>query len=101
MKVNKDKRRGIIGTVMVHVLLLIFLLVVALRTPLPLPGEEGVEVNLGYNDQGRGDIQSDTPPPMEEPVPIKKEVVQPPAEPELVEEDIMKMRLLNQSRKRR
>ncbi len=24
----------------------------ALRTPLPLPGEEGVEVNFGYDDQG-------------------------------------------------
>ena len=91
MKVDKDKRRGIIGTVMVHVLLLIFLLVVALRTPLPLPGEEGVEVNLGYDDQGKGDVQSDTPPPMQEPVPVVKKVVQPPAEPEPepVEEDVI------------
>ncbi len=89
MKVNKDKTRGIIGTVMVHLLLLIFLLVVALRTPLPLPGEEGVEVNLGYDDQGMGDVQSDTPPPMKEPVPVPKEVVQPPSDPIPVEEEII------------
>ncbi len=89
MKIDKDKRRGIIGTVMIHALLLIFLLVVALKTPLPLPGEEGVEVNLGYNDYGKGDIQSDAPPPANEPIPVKPKVVQPPAEPKLVVEDII------------
>jgi len=89
MKIDKDKRRGIIGTVIIHALLLIFLLVVALRTPLPLPGEEGVEVNLGYNEQGKGDVQSDTPPPANEPEPVKPKVVQPPAEPKPVVEDII------------
>jgi len=89
MKVNKDKRRGIIGTVTVHALLLVFLFIVALRTPLPLPGEEGVEVNLGYNDQGKGEVQSDTPPPIKEPIPVVKKVVSPPAEPEPVEEEFI------------
>ena len=46
MKVDKDRRRGMIGTITVHVLLLVFILLAALRTPLPLPGEEGVEVNF-------------------------------------------------------
>ena len=93
MKLNKDRRRGIIGTVIVHAILLVFLLLVALRTPLPLPGEEGVEVNLGYDDQGFGNIQSDVPPPKAEPVPVQKEVIQPPVEqepePEIVEEEII------------
>lgn len=91
MKVDKDRRRGIIGTVTVHVILLVFLLLVALRTPLPLPGEEGVEVNLGYNDQGFGSVQSEAPPPMSEPVPLQEKVVQPQAEPEPepVEEEII------------
>lgn len=79
------------GTMAVHGLLLLFLLLVALRTPLPLPGEEGVEVNLGYDDRGKGDVQSDAPPPMSEPVPVKEKIVEPPAEPEPepVEEDII------------
>lgn len=91
MKVGKDRRRGIVGTVTIHVLLLVFLLLVALRTPLPLPGEEGVEVNLGYDDQGVGSVQSDVPPPKSEPVPVQKEIVQPQAdpEPEPVEEEFI------------
>ncbi|NQU35920.1 MAG: hypothetical protein HQ521_22040, partial [Bacteroidetes bacterium] len=82
MKLDKDRRRGLIGTVLVHLILLVFLLLVALRTPLPLPGEEGVEVNLGYDDQGFGNIQSDVPPPKAEPVPVQEKIIQPTPEPE-------------------
>ncbi|HJN05066.1 MAG TPA: TonB family protein [Bacteroidales bacterium] len=89
MKIDKDRRRGMIGTIMIHALLLIFLLVVALRTPLPLPGEEGVEVNLGFDEQGIGNIQSEAPPPKSEPIPVQEKIVQPPADPEPVEEEII------------
>jgi TonB family protein len=51
-----------------HLLLLIALLFIALRTPLPLPGEEGVEVNFGYDNTGKGLIQKDNPPPKAKPV---------------------------------
>lgn len=90
MKIDKDRRKGVIGTVVIHLLVLIFLLFAALRTPLPLPGEEGVEVNLGYDDQGYGNIQSE-PPPKSEPVTVQEKVVQPPAdpEPEIVKEEII------------
>jgi len=73
------------------VLLLVFILLAALRTPLPLPGEEGVEVNLGWDDRGYGQVQSDAPPPKSEPVPVQEKVVQPPAEPEpqITEEEII------------
>ena len=89
MKVDKDKRRGVIGTVLVHALILVFLILVALRTPLPLPGEEGVEVNLGYSDQGKGNVQSDNPAPAKEPEPVVKKVVQHPADPVPVKEEII------------
>lgn len=82
MKIDKDRRRGVIGTVIVHAILLVFLLLVALRTPLPLPGEEGVEVNLGYDDQGSGNVQSDLPPPKAEPAPVPVKVEQPTPQPE-------------------
>ena len=62
---DKDRRRGIIGTFIVHVIILVALFFLALRTPLPLPGEEGVEVNFGYDDQGYGDIQRESPPPVQ------------------------------------
>lgn len=89
MKIDKDRRRGMIGTIMIHALLLIFLLVIALRTPLPLPGEEGVEVNLGYDDQGFGNVQSETPPPMSEPILVQEKTVQPPVDPEPIVEEII------------
>ncbi|MCF6171178.1 MAG: energy transducer TonB [Bacteroidales bacterium] len=66
---DKDRRRGVVGTFFVHLVILVALLFLALRTPLPLPGEEGVEVNLGYDETGSGNVQSQTPPPQSEPTP--------------------------------
>jgi len=76
---DKDRRRGIIGTVIVHVLLLAALFLLALKTPLPLPGEEGVEVNLGYDDTGFGDIQTESPAQQTEtpPPPPPQEMTEP------------------------
>ncbi len=56
MHVDKNKRNAIIGTILFHVLLLVALVFLALRTPLPLPGEQGVEVNFGYAAQGMGAV---------------------------------------------
>lgn len=58
---DKDRVRALIGTALFHALLLVAVIFLSLTTPLPLPGEEGVEVNLGYSDQGMGDIQPMTP----------------------------------------
>lgn len=82
MKIDKDKRKGIIGTIIFHVVLLLALLFLALRTPLPLPGEEGVEVILGYTDTGYGEVIPENPAPQAQPVPVP---VSPPEE-EIIEE---------------
>ena len=60
---NEKKNRTIaaIGTILVHALVLLVLFLMAFRTPLPLPGEEGVEVDLGMYNQGMGLIQPDQP----------------------------------------
>jgi outer membrane biosynthesis protein TonB len=42
---------------LVHALVVLALIFLALRTPLPLPSEGGVEVNLGNSDDGMGQIQ--------------------------------------------
>jgi len=63
MQLEKDKIRGIAGTILFHALLLVGLIFMALRTPLPLPEEAGVEVNLGYSDEGMGQIQPREPAP--------------------------------------
>ena len=58
---KKDKGIAVAGTIVVHALALLVLFLMAFRTPLPLPGEEGVEVDLGMYDQGMGNIQLDKP----------------------------------------
>ena len=58
---KKDKGIAIAGTIVVHALVLLVLFLMAFRTPLPMPGEEGVEVDLGMMDQGMGNIQPEKP----------------------------------------
>ena len=58
---KKDKSIAVVGTVIVHALIVLVLFLMAFKTPLPLPGEEGVEVDLGMMDQGMGNIQPEKP----------------------------------------
>ncbi|HQI70926.1 MAG TPA: hypothetical protein PLT47_09260 [Bacteroidales bacterium] len=57
MKLDKYQKGGIAGTLLFHALLLVCFIFFGFTTPLPLPAEEGVEVNLGYSDNGMGDIE--------------------------------------------
>lgn len=82
---RKDRIKAIIVTILFHLILIIGLVLMALVTPLPLPEEEGVEVNLGFTDVGSGNQQRIKPiqqvkPPTPNPTP--------PAE-EQIEEDIV------------
>lgn len=62
MENNRTYRiRGIAGTILFHVVILALLLLLGFSTPLPLPGEEGVEVSLGSSDMGLGDVQPEKP----------------------------------------
>jgi TonB family protein len=58
---KKDKSIAAVGTIVVHALAILVLFLMAFRTPLPLPGEEGVEVDLGMMNQGMGNIQPEKP----------------------------------------
>lgn len=60
-KEKKDRTIAAVSTVLVHALVLLVLFLMAFRTPLPLPGEEGVEVDLGLYNQGMGQVQPDKP----------------------------------------
>jgi TonB family protein len=76
---RKDNQRALIGTIIFHVVLLVLFFLWGLRTPLPLPEEEGVLVALGYTNQGMGDmIPLSGSPPVPTPaqqVPVQEEVV--------------------------
>jgi len=64
-----EHRNGLIGTILVHGLVLIILILFGFFTPLPLPGEEGILVNFGNAEQGFGE---------EEPAPAQQEMQSPP-----------------------
>jgi outer membrane biosynthesis protein TonB len=47
MKTTREQKKGILGTVIFHLALLLLFYFLALHTPLPLPGEGGVEIEMG------------------------------------------------------
>lgn len=72
---RKDNQFALIGTIAFHALLLVLFFLLGLKTPLPLPEEQGVLVALGYSDQGTGElIPLSSSPPM--PVPAQPNPVQ-------------------------
>ncbi len=70
MEKKNYKKQGVIGTVVFHVIVLLALIFMALRTPLPLPGEEGVEVSLGDAETGSGLVQREKLQPVQRMKPI-------------------------------
>jgi TonB family protein len=55
---KKNKRIAFWGTFSFTGALLILLIIFGFTTPLPLPEEEGILVNLGYDDAGMGQIET-------------------------------------------
>lgn len=91
MSENNNRFKGVAGTIGFHLLALLAILYFALSTPLPLPGEEGVEVNLGSSDQGMGYVQEQSPPPVQQPPPaLPPPQTDPEPEPEedLITQDV-------------
>ena len=60
-KQDKNKVIALCVTIAVHAIVVLLLVKMALRTPLPLPGEAGVEVNLGMYKEGMGVEQPKKP----------------------------------------
>ena len=78
MSYFSEHRRGFVGTIVVHGIVLILLLLFGFFTQLPLPGEEGILVNFGNSSQGSGPKEpapsKKTPPPV-----VREEKKQTPA----------------------
>jgi TonB family protein len=70
-----NKTKGIIGSLVVHILIVVLLIIFGFSTPLPLPGDEGILINFGTDDQGMGMREPRTapretsPPPVTQPQP--------------------------------
>ena len=90
MSFYEKHKKGIIGTVTYHIIILLLLIFLGFFTPLPLPGEEGILVNFGNSENGLGDrepsparrnpepVQS---PPKKQQQPEQEKVTPPPATP--------------------
>ena len=64
---KKDKRFSIIISVMIHSsLLALFIFLVAWRMPDPPPEEYGMELNLGFDEQGSGDLEQKADNPVQD-----------------------------------
>ena len=57
---NKGKRKGIIGTILFHALLMIAFLFMGLKYQDPPPAEEGISINFGFSEQGLGAVEPES-----------------------------------------
>jgi len=56
-----NNRNGIIGTIVFHLILVFAFVLMGLKYEVPPPEEEGVEVNLGFSEDGMGNTKSVDP----------------------------------------
>ena len=54
---KKNKRNGIIGTLLFHARLLISFLFMGLTYRIPPPPEEGISINFGFEEQGSNEVR--------------------------------------------
>jgi len=57
---KKSKRKGIIGTILFHALLMIAFLFMGLKYQDPSPAEEGISINFGFSEQGLGEVEPES-----------------------------------------
>jgi len=57
---KKSKRKGIIGTILFHALLMIAFLFMGLKYQDPPPAEEGISINFGFSEQGLGEVEPES-----------------------------------------
>ena len=65
-QIPSEKKKGIVGTLIIHGVLLILLIVVAFTPPKPPEFEEGIMVNFGTDETGIGMIEPSPPAVQEE-----------------------------------
>lgn len=66
MKLDGNKQKAIIGTLVIHALIILALIFLAMKTPLPLPKEQGIEVSFGSNPRSNNKVK---PTPRSKPKP--------------------------------
>lgn len=78
---EREKKQGLIGTILFHLILLALFLFYGLTHTVPIP-EKGLTVNFGTTELGSGDNQPEAASAEVEPQPTPVEEVAPPSEPQ-------------------
>ncbi len=107
-------RKGFIGTIIVHGIILIMLLLFGFFTPLPLPGEEGILVNFGNENFGQGREEpapkKATPPVQKKEKKVEPQTIPPPkakatepvkAKQEVITQDLEKTAAIESAKKKK
>ncbi len=61
-RIPSEKKKGIIGTTVIHAVTLVLLIVLGFSVPPPPENEEGILVNFGTGETGLGSIEPSPPP---------------------------------------
>ena len=64
--IPEEKKKGIIGTLVIHSIVLVLLIVLGFSAPEPPETEKGILVNFGTDETGLGMIEPSPPPSIEE-----------------------------------
>ena len=70
---KKNKRKGIIGTILFHALLFFAFLFMGLTYQDPPPAEEGISINFGFNDEGSEEVEAEN---IEDITEIEEEIIE-------------------------
>jgi len=57
---KKSKRKGIIGTILIHALLMVAFLFMGLKYQDPPPAEEGISINFGFSEEWFGEVEPES-----------------------------------------
>lgn len=68
-RLPSEKRKGVLGTVILHTVILVLFIFVAFKAPKPPELEEGILVNFGTDETGLGFIEPSPPPTQQEAAP--------------------------------
>ena len=87
MKKILKNRRGILGTIAFHAIIVLIFVFFGFHTPLPLPDEEGILINFGTEDEGSGIIEPAVAEPLkeEEIIETTEEIIEAPVNEEVTD----------------
>ena len=89
-----EHRRGLLGTIVFHIVIAVVFIIFGFTTPLPLPEEEGILINFGTDEEGFGLIEPSAAYQPEQEEASAPEVTSiPETEPTTTEEEILTQEL--------